>query len=111
MSTVTIQVDSVEYLFWPVSVTDDEGTVLDPTGDTVTLALRAVRDYTPLTFYPATWETDVGTPDTYFVQILCGTGNFVLDPGVYGVYVKVTDSPEVPILGPSELGYVYVAAG
>lgn len=49
---------------------------------------------------PATWLTVTATtPDTYYARCLVGpAGTVTLTAGSYDVWVRVTDSPEVPVL-------------
>ena len=87
-----------------VQVNNTEG--IDPTGDTVTFAFvgpyattsqAAENPPTSLTtWYTGAW--DAGTP--YVARILVGPvgGTATLTTGAYQVYVKVVDSPEVPVL-------------
>lgn len=87
---------SVEYVRVPISARE-AGSAVDPTADTVTMAFTAGT--TPTTWIAATWETDTTTtPTTYYARTLVGPGNTVLAAGTWTVWVKVTDSPEVPVL-------------
>lgn len=110
MSTVGVIAGSVEYVSYPVAV---DGGATNPTGDTVEVAVRAVRDTTALTWHGAAdgveWVTDTSTdPDMYSVRFLVGTAPFALAAGLFAVYIRVTDTPETPILS---AGQLYVAAG
>jgi hypothetical protein len=94
-----ISVLSKEYRRWPVALTVD-GAVIDPTTDPVSLAFMATAE-TPETsdFVAATWETVAFTPPKYYARLLIGpSGDVVLAPGTYRVWLKVTDNPEVPVL-------------
>lgn len=81
----------------------EAGVRVDPTGDTVKLAfistgaLPADDD-----FKTAFWETDTTTdPNRPIYTALClvGPGGTIeLARGSYRVYVKITDSPEVPVI-------------
>ena len=48
----------------------------------------------------SSWETDATTtPNTYLARCLVGPGGTVaLAAGTYEVWVKITDSPEIPVL-------------
>lgn len=91
---------SREYVRVPIQAYED-GAAVDPTGDTVVMA------FTALTAQPASgdwkaasWETDATTdPDTYYARTEIGPGSTVgaLAAGDYFVWVKITDSPEVPV--------------
>lgn len=78
------------------------GAAVDPTGNTVQMAFL---DEPPEVASPesgdwktASWETNATTdPDQYEAKCLVGpSGTTTLTAGVYYVWVKVTDSPEVP---------------
>ncbi len=84
---------SKEYVKVQVSATES-GAAIDPTPDVVAMAIVTG---TPVSgdFHTATWET-AGTK--YYARLLVGPGAaLTLTPGTYGVWVKVTDSPEVPV--------------
>lgn len=73
------------------------GAPVNPTGDPVQLAFTtAGADPQTGDFHAATWQ---GATSPYVAQILVGPGGTVtLTAGLYAVWVKVTDSPEIPIL-------------
>jgi hypothetical protein len=89
---------TLEYVKVPVSATSS-GAVVNPTGDTVVMAFT-VADVDPLVgdWKAATWETDATTdPTTYYARCLVGpAGTITLAVGVWDVWVKVTDAPEIP---------------
>ena len=73
---------------------------MNPTADTVTMAFTAAGVDPVLGDYKtASWETDATTtPSTYYARCLVGPGGTVtLAAGTYEVWVKITDSPEVPV--------------
>jgi len=76
------------------------GSFLDPTADSVAMAFIA-GSATPVSgdWKTASWDTDATTtPATYRAQCLVGpAGTVTLTPGVYAVWVKITDSPEIPV--------------
>lgn len=97
--TVRQSVSSREYVRVSVAATE-AGTTVDPTADVVSMAF-VVANAAPLSgdFQSATWETDTsrGTP-TYYARCLVGPGGVVtLTIGLYDVWVKFTDNPEVPV--------------
>lgn len=53
----------------------------------------------PGDFVAASWETintQFGT--TYNARCLVGPGGMIqLQPGVYGVWIKIVDNPEIPV--------------
>ena len=95
---------STQYI--PVDVKAKQaGVVVNPTSDTVTMAfIDASLDTLPASgdWKTASWETNATTtPDTYTALCLVGPS-----PGLitlvantnYSVFVKLVDSPEVPVL-------------
>jgi hypothetical protein len=96
---VTISSLSLEYVRVPVFA-KEAGVVVNPTTDAVVMAFKS--DGTePVTndWKASTWETDsTTTPATYYARCLVGTGGTVaLTDGTYDVWVRVTDSPEIPV--------------
>lgn len=77
------------------------GTAVDLDGYTVQLAFTAV-DVAPVSgdWKTGSWDTDTTTnPDTYHARCLVGpAGAVTLTAGTYAVYVKVTATPEIPVL-------------
>lgn len=91
-----ISTASKEYRSWPVIATV-AGVPVNPTTGAVALAFKA-DGTVPLVgdFVAATWVT---TPSGYTARILIGTGgDVVLAAGHYRVWLKVTDTPEIPVL-------------
>lgn len=87
-----ISAASVEYIGAPVS----EATGLTITQDTVALAI--VPDGSPPTVWTTgVWKTVQGRS---WPVVLIGPGTTVgpLAPGRYRVHIRVTDSPEIPVL-------------
>jgi len=86
---------SLKYVRCPVTATVN-GQPLNPTGDVVQLAFMAPGAL-PASgdWKTATWET---ADSTHWAIILVGPGGTVptLTPGAWTVWVKVTDSPEIP---------------
>jgi hypothetical protein len=96
LSTVYIQVPVRAFI---------EGQAYNPTGDVVAMAFTAGWD-DPASgdWHTASWSTsESGT--TYLAQLLVGpaAGGLVLGVGTYSIWVRVTDSPEVPVLQPGQL--------
>ncbi len=75
------------------------GVHYDPTGDTVVMAF-VVADTDPISgdWKAAIWETiGAGTSAIYNAMCLVGPGGTIaLAKGVWAIWVKVTDSPEIP---------------
>jgi hypothetical protein len=76
------------------------GSFINPTGDSVQMAFTTpgVAPTGP-DYKAAIWETDAtSTPTRYNALCLVGPGGTVtLAAGLYDVWVKVTDSPEIPV--------------
>lgn len=91
---------STEYIRVPMA-SERSGAPYDPTGDTVQMAfLTGAGPPESGDWKTASWDTDSTTyPPTYRAQCLIGPagGTVTLTAGVYSVWVKVTDSPEVPV--------------
>lgn len=89
---------SLEYVRIPVSA-KTSGVAVNPTSDSVLMAFP-LEGVDPIVgdWKTATWETDASTsPSTYFARCLVGpAGTITLAVGVYDVWVKITDSPEIP---------------
>lgn len=90
-------------------VAEKDGVTANPTGDVVQLAFPS-RSVNPITadWNDAVWETVVdpvsGVP-SYYAKCLVGPsgGAIALPVGKYDVWVRVTDSPEIPTLKAGEL--------
>lgn len=97
-----IRATSLEYVRVRVSARAS-GVAVSPTADVAAMAFMTT-DAAPAAaagdWKSASWETDTTTdPDTYRVLCLVGPGGTVtLAVGTYFIFVKITDSPEVPIM-------------
>ena len=104
MPVLTQLATSTMYFWQQVEAALINGTVINPTSDVVQMAAVPVPtfgpppDPTPGQLNPAIWGTGPGP--TYWAGILIGpaNGGLVLAIGSYVIAVKVTDSPEVPVL-------------
>ncbi len=99
-----ISVQSTEYVRIPVSARSS-GVWVNPTSDVVAMALP-YRGVAPVSgdWKTASWETDsTQSPATYYARLLVGPGGTAYQAGTYDVYVKVTDTPEIPVLLSGEL--------
>jgi hypothetical protein len=88
-----LQVSSASKQYVTVPV-EEEITDGDPTGDVVSLSFPNVGSE-PTAFVSGSWLTVAGI---YYAQALVGPGATVLAVGFYDIYVKVTDSPEIPVI-------------
>jgi hypothetical protein len=95
---------SKEYVRVPVSATES-GQPVDPTGDTVEMAFKTSGEPSGGDWKAASWETDNSvSPVVYYARCLVGPGGTVtLADGTYDVYVRVTDSPEIPVTNVGKL--------
>jgi hypothetical protein len=96
---LTISSASKEYVRVPVAARSS-GAAIDTTADTVVMAfLAGAGPPESGDWKSASWDTDATTyPPTYLAQCLIGPGGTVtLTAGVWTVWVKVTDSPEIPV--------------
>jgi hypothetical protein len=91
---------STEYVKVQVTFTV-AGTDTDPTGDTVQMAFKAPgTDPAGGDWVTGSWETDstVASKPIRYARALVGPAGKVLAKGNYTVWVKVTDTPEVPAM-------------
>lgn len=99
---ITRSVLDTEYLVYPVALVVG-GVVINPTADVVQFAFMpnpananpGVSDW-----HNGSWVTT--TTGGYQAQILVGPANGGVTPGggatgLYNVWIKITDSPEVPV--------------
>jgi len=87
---------TVEYVRTPVCATVN-GLSYDPTGDTVEFAFcpaSQTDDPPVLTWYSGQWQTVSGV---YYAECLVGGPSVPVAHGTYEVFVRVTDSPEIPL--------------
>ncbi|MGH9121396.1 MAG: hypothetical protein ACRDYC_05550 [Acidimicrobiales bacterium] len=89
---------STQYVVVVVNALKD-GVAYNPTGDPVAIAILPSNPATAPgsgDWKGATWET---TPTAYNVLLLVGPSGGVLDlvQGVYDVWIRITDDPEIPV--------------
>lgn len=103
-----ISTASTEYVLARVTARVSGG-FANPTTNTVQMAFLATQ-LAPISgdWKSASWETDaVSEPDTYYARCLVGpAGTVTLAAGDYEVWVKITDSPENPVLRCGQLRVV-----
>lgn len=96
MSDLNISVLSTVYVKVPITATKS-GTLVDPTSDTVEMQFTAVGvDPDDAAWLAADWET-IGGQNYARTLIGPGAGAHPLLIGSYTPWVKVVDSPEIPV--------------
>lgn len=92
---------SLEWVPCTITAEASDGGVYDPTSDTVQMAFTLnSADPSGGDWNTASWRTlTSGSRDVYQALCLVGPGGTIaLTAGNYSVWVKVTDSPEVPVI-------------
>lgn len=106
MKTHRIYESSLEDVMVPVEAILS-GSPIDPTTDLVQMAFIPLdqEEPAPADLNIASWETwGSGLTVKYYAKCLVGAGGAVaLAEGIYQVFVKITDSPEVPVLQATNL--------
>lgn len=95
--TLEQSVLSLEYVQVPVSITVN-CVPYDPTGDVVEFAFMPVgTDPAPADFKFGIWVA-CGVPLQFTAEILVGPGGtFVLPVGTYEIWIRIVDTPEIPV--------------
>ncbi|MFI1535567.1 hypothetical protein [Streptomyces anandii] len=97
--------DSREYVQAEVAVTV-QGQPYNPTGDVVEFAFTAIGGR-PSTWYPGGWDGTQPIPGTnaYRAQVLVGpaSGGPILAAGRYAMFIRITDTPEQPVIPVGQL--------
>jgi hypothetical protein len=92
---------STQYVLVPVAATK-AGASYNPTGDVVQMAFMptATQVPGPGDWIAASWQTNTSNLlYPYLAQCLVGpSGTTTLGIGTYVIYVKIADSPEIPVL-------------
>lgn len=93
--TVTRSYLTREYLRYQVTA-KVLGRPVDPTSDLLQFAFTA-RGGTPVNWVLGAWETD--TAGKHWATCLVGPGGAFTpaDDTMYDVWIKITDSPEIPV--------------
>jgi len=97
---------SLEYVIIPVNVTK-AGVPYNPTSDTLQFAFMPTPTQIPGSgdWVAGVWESD--SPNVlypYNAKCLVGPGGVItLSLGTYVIYLKITDSPEIPVLVAGQL--------
>ncbi|MFI5814840.1 hypothetical protein ACIA7S_28275 [Streptomyces sp. NPDC051643] len=83
-----------------------EGQPYNPTHDVIEFAFTSIGGR-PTTWYPGGWDGTDPIPGTttYKAQALIGPGSNgpTLTPGRYDVFVRITDTPEQPVIPVGQL--------
>jgi len=98
MADLTLPAATLEYVRFPVRATVN-GAAYNPTADAVQLAFLTSEAAQPVggDYKAGSWET--GANSTYLARCLVGpAGTVTLTAGLYYVWIKITDSPEVPVM-------------
>jgi hypothetical protein len=98
---------STEYAIIPVAV-NKAGIAYNPTSDTVQFAFMPTATQIPgvSDWVAGAWETDTANiMYPYNAKCLVGPtgGAITLGTGTYVIYLKITDSPEIPVLVAGQL--------
>ena len=100
MNTISQSVLSTNLVQVLVTIKSPSG--YDPTGDTVQFAFTALTypETSPAVWYAGSWVTFPGP--AYWAQCLVGpaNGGVSLTAGTWQGWVKITDSPAVPVEQP-----------
>lgn len=102
---LTFLASSTEYVFVPVSALGTSAPY-NPTADVVAFGFitSPTGTGTPGTWYTGTWF--IPTANTYYAACLLGPGGtgtvppVSLAPGIYTVWIRISDSPEIPVRTP-----------
>jgi hypothetical protein len=92
-----VSTQSKEYVKVPVSA-KKSGVAFDPSVDVVKMAFSSSEHLGAApTWQNATWESGAGQ---YWARCVVGPGGTVqLAAGTWWVFVQITDSPEIPVVG------------
>lgn len=91
---------STQYVEVPVTAVTPAGGPCNPTADPVYFAFMVTGQPGPGDWQGGTWVSTSSTNGTYLAQALIGpaNGGLSLGPGTYGIWIQVSDSPEVPVI-------------
>lgn len=101
-NSISISHLSLQHVIIPVKATALDGTSKNPTADPVAMAFMPQATQVPQStdWQTATWVTRSGNIlYPYAATCLVGPGGAItLAIATYILYVKITDSPEIPVL-------------
>jgi len=98
MADLSLPASTLEYVRFPVRATVN-GLPYNPTSDVVQFAFLTLESAQPVggDWKSGSWET--GANSTYLARCLVGpSGTVTLTAGLYYVWIKITDSPEIPVI-------------
>ncbi len=101
---ISMSASSLQYIRYAVKATVNGNPDYNPTSDTVEFGFTPSPSAVPASdaWIDGSWETDPGP--VYVARCLVGPdGDATLAVGVYSVWVRITDSPEIPIRQPGQL--------
>jgi hypothetical protein len=102
---ITMSVLSTEYILQPVYVTT-LGQAYNPTSDEVQFAFKPPgADPGGSDWIAGSWWTAQQPDGAWMAQVLVGPASSgdALTPGIYVIWLRVTDNPEVPVRTPGLL--------
>jgi len=100
----TISAASTIYVRATIDAKDEQGLPRNPTGDTVQVGF-SMSDAAPSTWQAADWVTNTNAnPVQYRARTLLTAGT--LAAGIWTMWVKITDSPEVPVIPADQIRIV-----
>src|SRR5690348_7696566 len=95
---ISISSLSTEYIQVEVTATVNGSSPYNPTGDQVQMAFVTSGDPVSGDWHSGAWQTiSSSAGPVYLAQCLVGSGGVALAAGTYNVWLKITDSPEIPV--------------
>jgi len=104
MIVINQSVATLQYVRIQVNATVNGNTSYNPTSDTVQFAFlntaSNIQTTAPSSWVAASWETGGTTQSPIYVaKCLVGPGGtFVPSTATYWIWMKITDTPEIPVL-------------
>ena len=101
-NSISVSRLSLQYVGVPVKALAIDGTTFNPTGNAVQMAFMPQATQMPQNtdWQSAIWATRSGNIlEPYAAECLVGPGGTIqLTVGTYVIYVKITGSPEIPVM-------------
>jgi hypothetical protein len=101
-ATVSLSALSTEYVQIPVAALVD-GAAINPTSDTVQFAFKQIgAEPGDSDWLTGSWASVTAVNGFYYAQCLVGpaAGGNILPVATYAIWMKIQDSPEVPVRSP-----------